>query len=34
LAQSLGAVAVLQKPFAPSALLQVVAQLLKSEAPS
>ena len=33
LAQSLGAVAVLQKPFAPSAFLNIVAQLLKSDAP-
>jgi CheY-like chemotaxis protein len=31
LAQSLGAVAVLQKPFAPSAFLHVVARLLKSQ---
>lgn len=34
LAQLLGAVAVLQKPFAPSAFLNIVAQLLKHEAPS
>lgn len=34
LAQSRGAVAVLQKPFDPSAFLNVVAQLLKSDAPS
>jgi DNA-binding NtrC family response regulator len=31
LAQSRGAMAVLQKPFAPSAFLDVVAQLLKSQ---
>ncbi len=34
LAQSLGAAAVLQKPFAPSAFLNLGAQLLKREAPS
>jgi CheY-like chemotaxis protein len=33
LAQSLGAVAVLQKPFSPSAFLNIVEQLLKSDAP-
>ena len=33
LAQSLGAVAVLQKPFAPSSFLNVVAQLLRRDGP-
>ena len=34
LAQSLGAVPVLQKPFAPSAFLHLVAELLRRETPS